>query len=249
MARILITGATGTIGEELTKHLVNEHELTIVGRDFSHFPEDIINRVKIEKRDLIEPENWHGLLDNIEYVIQLAGEADQDADFYGDLLELNYKLPHNLYQAASQAPHLKRIIAASSIHIVDAYPDHMQIKATDPIRPANLYGVSKAYIEALAAYHAYQNGIETIALRIADYKVSEDELDKDADKYGMAMYLSKGDMNHLIDCCLQADLLEPFLIVNGISNNTFLRLSHDDASIHLGYSPQDNAFEINGYFK
>lgn len=89
MAKVLITGATGTIGLELTKHLVDQHELTVVGRDFSDFSEDLKERVKIEKKDLIEPENWDGLLNDIEYVIQLAGEADQNAAFYGDLLEMN----------------------------------------------------------------------------------------------------------------------------------------------------------------
>src|SRR5690625_113389 len=205
MSKILITGATGTIGVELAKHLVDQHELTLVGRDFSDFPEDIAERSTIVTKDLVEPESWDGLLDDIEYVIQLAGEADQEAVFYGDLLELNYKLPHNLYEEATKANKLKRIIFASSIHAVDAYPNDMQVKATDPVRPANLYGVSKVYLEGLAAYHAYVNGIESIGIRIADYKASDDELEKDADKNGMAMYLSREDMNRLIDRCLEAE--------------------------------------------
>ena len=122
MAKILITGATGTIGVELAKHLINKHELTLVGRDFSDVPEAIKNQATIEKRDLLDPEHWKGLLDGIEYVIQLAGEADQEADFYDSLLDLNYKIPHNLYNEATKAKDLKRIIVASSIHIVDGYP-------------------------------------------------------------------------------------------------------------------------------
>jgi len=248
MSKILITGATGTIGVELAKHLVDQHELTLVGRDFSDFPEDIAERSTIVTKDLVEPESWDGLLDDIEYVIQLAGEADQEAVFYGDLLELNYKLPHNLYEEATKANKLKRIIFASSIHAVDAYPNDMQVKATDPVRPANLYGVSKVYLEGLAAYHAYVNGIESIGIRIADYKASDDELEKDADKNGMAMYLSREDMNRLIDRCLEAELEEPFLIVNGISKNAFPRLSYEEARVKLGYEPQDDAFEKNNIF-
>lgn len=248
MAKILITGATGTIGLELTKHLIDQHDLTLVGRDFSDFPDDLTERSTIVKRDLVDPENWDGLLDDIEFVIQLAGEADQEAEFYGDLLELNYKLPHNLFEEAKKAKQLKRIIFASSIHAVDAYPNYMQVKATDPVRPANLYGVSKVYLEGLAAYHAYVNGIESIGIRIADYKASDDELDKNADKNGMAMYLSREDMNRLIDRCLEAELEEPFLIINGISKNTFPRLSYEEARIKLGYEPQDDAFEKNNIF-
>ena len=248
MAKILITGATGTIGVELAKHLINKHELTLVGRDFSDVPEAIKNQATIEKRDLLNPEHWKGLLDGIEYVIQLAGEADQEADFYDSLLDLNYKIPHNLYNEATKAEDLKRIIVASSIHIVDGYPDGVEVKTTDPIRPANLYGVSKAYLEGLAAYHAYSNGIESIAVRIADYKASDEELDEEVDEYGMAMYLSKEDMNRLIDGCIEAELKEPFLIVNGVSNNTFTRLSNEEARVNLGYNPQDNAFEKKNIF-
>lgn len=249
MANIMITGATGTIGTELTKHLVDKHKLTLVGRDFSDFPKELTEKTTVVTADLVKPESWEGLLDDIEYVIQLAGQASPEAEFYESLLDLNYKLPHNLFEEATKAKNLKRIIFASSIHAVDAYPLDTQVKATDPVRPNDLYGVSKVYLEGLAAYHAYINGIESIGIRIADYKASDDELKKDADKNGMAMYLSKRDMNQLIDRCLEAELQEPFLIVNGISKNAFPRLSYEEARIKLGYEPQDDAFEKNNIFK
>lgn len=248
MSNILITGATGVIGTELTKHLKDEHNLTLVDIDFSEFPEELQKGVQIIETDLSVPENVEGLLEKIEYIIQLAGEPDAEAVFYGDLLELNYQIPHNIFKEASNAPYLKRVIFASSIHAVDAYPDNMQIKVTDPIRPADLYGVSKVYLEGLAAYHAYTNNVEAIGIRIADYKASPEELPKDADENAMANYFSARDLNHLVDCCLKAELEEPLLIVNGISNNTFPRLSFEKARIKLGYQPKDNAFEMNGYF-
>lgn len=247
MANILITGATGTIGLQLTQHLIKEHNLTLVGQNFSNFPKELRAESKIIEADLVEPDNWCVLLDEIDYVIQLAGQADPEAEFYGDLLPLNYQLPHNMYQEAIKAKNLKRIIFASSIHIVDAYPTSVQVKIADPIRPADLYGVSKAYLEALAAYHAYISGIESIGIRIADYKASNDEISEGADEYGHAMYFSKDDMNHLIDCCLKAELEEPFLLVNGISNNAFTRLSNEEARIKLGYNPKDDAFKITNF--
>ena len=64
----------------------------------------------------------------------------------------------------------------------------------------------------------------------------------------MAMYFSARDMNHLVDCCLKAELDEPYLLVNGLSNNTFKRLSIDEAKTKLGYQTKDNAFEIARYF-
>lgn len=243
MANILIAGATGAIGTELAKHLINNHDLTLVGRDFSDYPEELMERANIVKKDLVERDSWDGLLDGAEYVIQMAGEADQEAEFYGDLRELNYDIPYNLFDEATKAKDLKRIIFASSIHTVSAYPENIQVKATDPVRPGNLYGVSKVYLEGLATYHAYENGIESIGIRIADYRLNND-LDEAADENGKAMYFSKDDMNRLLDCCLEAELEEPILIVNGISANTFPRLSFETARVKLGYEPQDNAFKL-----
>ena len=249
MAEILITGATGTIGKELTKHLKDKHQLTLVDIDFSEFPNELKQDTKIVETDLVDRENWRGLLKDIEYVIQLAGEPDQHAEFYGDLEELNFEIPHNLFDEALEAKQLKRIIFASSIHAVDAYPNDVQVKTTDPIRPSGLYGVSKVYIEALATHHAYVNDIPSIGIRIADYTVNNEKLlDEEVDEAGMAMFFSARDMNHLIDCCLEADLDEPYLLVNGLSNNTFKRLSIEEAKNKLGYEPQDNAFEITEHF-
>lgn len=64
----------------------------------------------------------------------------------------------------------------------------------------------------------------------------------------MSEYLSKDDMNRLIDCCIAAELREPFLIVDGISNNTRLRLSNEKARVTPGYEPRDDAIRINNFF-
>ncbi len=243
MSKILITGATGTIGTNLTKHLKDKHDLVLVDIDFKTFPENLKKGVEIIQEDLTDPGNWNGLLDDIDYIIQLAGNPDPEADFYDELVGLNYVLPQNLYKEAVKAKSLKRIIFASSIHASDGYPDGVQVKTTDQVRPDDLYGVSKAYLEALASYYAFKEGIESIGIRIGDYKSDDSELDPDSDFNGMAMYFSARDMNHLIDCCLDATLEEPYLLVNGLSNNTFPRLDIHSARVKLGYKPQDNAFE------
>ncbi|GEK90553.1 NAD-dependent epimerase/dehydratase family protein [Alkalibacterium kapii] len=243
MSKILITGATGTIGTQLTKHLKDAHDLILADIDFSSFPSYLKDNVEIKQVDLTKLDAWEGLLDNVEYVIQLAANPDPDADFYDELVGLNYVLPQNLFESALHASELKRIIFASSIHASDAYPDNVQVKTTDQPRPDDLYGVSKVYLEALASYYAFNKGIESIGIRIGDYKTDDQELDPDTDFYGKAMYFSARDMNHLIDCCLKAELDEPYLLVNGISNNSFPRLDIYSAQLKLGYKPQDNAFE------
>lgn len=244
MANILITGATGNIGCELTRHLKENHRLTLVDIDFSEFPNDLNEGTTRVEADLVVADNWKGLLNNIDVVIHLAGQPSPDAEFYGDLKELNYEIPQNLYNEALEAEHLSRVIFASSIHAVHGYPQDVQVKVSDPVRPNNLYGVSKVYLEALASYHAYKNGIESIGIRIGDYTADHTKLKEDIDEYGMSIFLSARDLNQLVELCLSVELDEPYLLVNGLSNNTFPRLSLDEAREKLGYQPIDNAFEI-----
>lgn len=243
MSKLLITGATGAIGKNLTKHLKNSYDLVLADIDFSDFPEELKEGVHLVEGDLSKLDKWDEALDGVEYVIQLAGNPDAEADFYDELIDLNYVLPQNLYKKAAESSTIKRIIFASSIHASDAYPDNVQVKTTDQVRPDDLYGVSKAYLEALGSYYAFKKGVESIGIRIGNYTENDSELDPDSDFHSMGMYFSVRDMNHLIDCCLNAELEEPYLLVNGVSNNSFPRLDIDSARVKLGYQPKDNAFE------
>lgn len=245
MSNILITGASGNIGTVLTEHLKKNHSLTLVDVDFSDFSDFLKEGTEIKEIDLTDPENVNGLFKGIDYVIHLAGDPRPDADFYGSLLDLNYKVPHNIFkEAVKEDTSVKRVIFASSVHAIGGYPPNVQVKTIDYPHPADLYGVSKVYMEALASYHSYKYGQEFIGIRIGGF--DSDITPGTADADGLATHLSKRDMCHLIDCCLTADLKQPFLLVNGVSNNRFPRMDISQAYFDIGYSPQDDAFEMQG---
>ncbi|MGP6139972.1 MULTISPECIES: NAD-dependent epimerase/dehydratase family protein [unclassified Jeotgalibaca] len=241
MAKILITGANGNIGTVLTEYLKPNHELTLVDVEFTNLSDTLLEGLIYLDIDLVKPENWNDLLTDIEYVIHLAGDPSPEADFYGTLLDLNYKVPHNLFEAAIKS-NVKRIIFASSVHAIMGYPKNVQVKTSDYPKPADAYGVSKVYMEALASFHAYTSKQEAIGIRIGgfDSKIEPGVTDMD----GLAIYLSKRDMCHLIDCCLEAELAEPFLLVNGVSNNRFPRMDISQAHFDIGYTPKDDAFKM-----
>lgn len=245
MSSILITGASGNIGVVLTEYLKDRYDLTIVDVDFSDMPEELLEGVTVKEVDLVDPKNWEGLLEGIDYVIHLAGDPRPDAKFYDTLLDLNYKVPHNLFEEAiKKSNHVKRIIFASSVHAIGAYPENVQVKTSDYPRPEDLYGVSKVYMEALASFHAYMHNQESIGIRIGGF---DSEIDPDiADAAGWSTHLSKRDMCHLVDRCLEAELSRPFLLVNGVSNNRFPRMDISQAHFDIGYSPQDDAFDMQG---
>ncbi|MDI5850235.1 NAD-dependent epimerase/dehydratase family protein, partial [Shewanella xiamenensis] len=79
--------ATGTIGEVLTTHLKKNHELTLVDIDFSKSDKELVKGTTTKELDLSVLDNWKGLLEGIEYVIQLAGDPSPDAEFYDSLLD------------------------------------------------------------------------------------------------------------------------------------------------------------------
>lgn len=243
MKTLLITGASGTIGQAIVKHLVGHYQLTLVDQSFEGFPAGLAPDARKISLDLDNSEAWKGLLDDIEYIIHLAGNPDAFAEF-GEVWEPNFIIPKLLFEHAEQANRLKRIIFASSIHAVDGYPKGEEIKVTDPTRPDGYYGISKLYMESVANYYAYQKGIEAVGIRIGNYSTSDSQLSEEIDLQGLAEIITEDDFNHLIDCCLEASLVEPFLIVNGVSNNTFKRLEIDSLKQLIGYEPKANAFQL-----
>lgn len=245
MATILITGATGNIGTVLVDHLKKKYDLILVDIDFSDVPEELLEGTTVKKADLTKPENWEGLLKGVDYVIHLAGDPRPDAEFYDTLLDMNFKMPYNLFsEAVKEGNHVKRIIFASSVHAIQGYPENVQVKVSDYPRPADIYGVSKVYAEALASHFAYNYDQEAIGIRIGGF---DSEIDPEiADADGLATHISKRDMCHLIDRCLEAELREPFMLVNGLSNNRFPRMDISQAYFDIGYQPQDDAFKLQG---
>lgn len=242
MEKILITGAGGTIGQAVTKYLQTDYQLTIVDTDLSKFNQNELNNVIFIEKDLDQADVFLSLLEGIDYVIHLAGNPDNKAEFE-ELIEPNFYIPHYLFKAAANATQLKRIVYASSIHASGNYPSDMQVKVSDTPRPTGYYGASKLFMEAIANYYAYEHGVQSIGIRIGNYLEDIDSYEWGGTVEELAQILTAEDFNQLISCCLQADLHEPAIVVNGLSNHTFPRLDLESARHQLGYQPSYNAFE------
>ena len=248
MTTIMITGASGNIGRILADHLKESYELTLVDIHFHNVDPALLEGTIVKELDLTVAGNWDGLLEGIDYVIHLAGNPSPDAIFDDELIDLNYKMPYYLFKESTKYENfVKRIIFASSIHAVSAYPKNVQVHVDEPVRPGDIYGVSKVYLEGLASHFAFTEGQESIGIRIGNFDENLD--DPIVDEAGLAEYLSPRDLCHLVDCALKAKLVEPFLLVNGLSDNRFPRLDISQARTAIGYRPLDDAFVLKGFFK
>ena len=117
------------------------------------------------------------------------------ADFYGSLLDNNIKAMYNIMAAAKEQG-CRRVVYASSVQVIEGYPLDVQPKATDPVKPMNLYAVTKAYAEALGHYFAYAEGLSNVAVRIGAFEGNR--VHQDPDARTLSVFVSKARLEPLV---------------------------------------------------
>lgn len=238
--KILITGSEGNIGKYLTKHLYLKHDIiaTVKSKESSNIY-DSLESVTTTVLDIEDFSACQNIIKNIDMVIHLAGIPSPDSTFE-DVLNINMIGTRNVLESA-HINGIKRIIFASSAQTIESYSIDRQIETTDPIRPKNLYGVSKCFCEALCSYYSYQKELECISIRIAAFDEVKNQ-NKNLGVRDLSAYLSPKDFCILIDKCIEVNMKEPYYILNAVSNNTYKRLSLENTKSLVGYDPSDNAF-------
>lgn len=178
------------------------------------------------------------MCEGIDTVIHLGADASPDADFASSLLENNIKATYTVFSAAKECG-CRRVIFASSAHVMSAYPPDVQIGVDMPVRPGNMYGVSKAFGENLAAYFAYRERLSCVVVRIGAYT-----LDGNRAQFPMReldAYLSADDFNQLLEKCVEAPDIG-FAIVHAVSDNRFKRLDLTKTRELIDYRPVADSF-------
>ncbi len=249
MAKIAITGSAGTIGRFLTRDLRSDHE--IVGVDL-HEAEAIA-----DVRDL-------GALERAfvgcETVIHLAGVVAVEAS-WDDVYGPNMQGTYNAFEAARRAG-VKRVIFASSNHAVGMYevdnvpaiyePNFgMVLSAETPYRPDSLYGVWKAFGEALGRHYSDAFGLQVTCVRIGSITTADDPRDPsvanssgwlpltEAQKFARyaATWMSQRDFARLVRAILARDVA--FAIVYGVGNNATRFWDLEAGRALFGFWPND----------
>lgn len=240
---ILITGAAGKIGSELTAYLQDKFQLRLADLHTDRLQMYQNTKHEIITLNVADPEACQQACEGIDTVIHLAGDPSPDAGFYESLLDNNIKGTFNMFRAA-QDQGVQRVILASSAQTIEGYPIDAQIYPDTPTRPRNLYGVSKCFGESLASYFAYTEGLQSIAIRIGAYDDFKEE-GPTLEARDMSAYLSPADMCDLFYKSMIATDLEPFTILHGISDNRFKRLNLEDTKKKVHYAPKSDAFALS----
>lgn len=187
--------------------------------------------------DLSEAEGLTELCEGADAVVHRAGVPSPDAEIDA-LLTANILATTHLLQAALAAG-CRRFVFASSAQSIEGYPVDRQIVSDMAVAPANLYGVTKCYGEALCAYYATQKCLSCVALRIGAFEPVEGHALANA--RDLSAWLSPKDAVHLFTRAIEADI-DGFFIGHGISNNRSKRLDLTETKRVLGYASVDDAF-------
>lgn len=237
---VAITGASGLIGDLLTKHLEGRYEV----RPLSRADADVTDLEALERA-----------FAGVEAVVHLAATSDVESP-WDAVLPANVIGVYNVYEAARRAG-VERVVFASSNHAVGMYqwddawfPEGGEpriVPADAPVRPDTFYGASKVWGEALGRYYVERlEALSVICLRIGwvtehdepptPLHAARKEVQHVRDR-GPGMWLSQRDCVTLIEAALLAD--QRFAIAYGVSDNTGRWLSLEEGERLLGWRPQD----------
>jgi uronate dehydrogenase len=225
---LLITGAAGEIGRVLRAGLYDGKRklrlLDIQPQDPAREHEEIVTA------DLADIAALERAASGVDCIVHLAGVPREGA--WEAILPNNIVGTYNLLEAARRAG-VKRVIFASSNHVIGYYRANQAVGVTEPERPDSRYGVSKAYGEALGRMYADKYGVEVACLRIGSFRARPE------DARQLATWISHRDMVELTRCCIDARSFH-FLILYGVSDNARNRWLNPHAA-DIGYRPRDNA--------
>lgn len=236
--KILLTGASGRIGRTWFKAMCNTYDFILTDL---HMPDyEIGSPHQFFQADLAKQGAAEKLLTAAEpdAVVHLAGIPDAGATFE-QLLPANILSTTWLLEAVA-ATSCSRFVFASSAQTIEGYPVDVQIHPGLAVAPANLYGVTKCYGEALCSFYATQRGLSCVALRIGAFEPKNAAALKTARDY--SAWLSPEDAVRLLTSATEAENIT-FFIGYGISDNRFKRFDLSRTREVLGYQPVDDAFQ------
>jgi uronate dehydrogenase len=226
--RVLLTGAAGRIGSCLREGLRGaalELRLTDVRTIDDLSAGETFAPAALEDADAVAR-----AVAGTQAVIHLGGVPDEAAF---DVLEgPNLRGAFNVFEAARRAG-VRRVVYASSNRITGFYPASRHLGGTEPVRPDGLYGVTKAFGEALGRLYADKFGLEVICVRIGSFE------DRPWESRHLTTWLSPADAVRLFSACLDAPDVG-FEVIYGVSANA-RRWWDLGPAARLGYQPEDDA--------
>jgi uronate dehydrogenase len=227
-AQLLMTGAAGGLGQAMRERLKKNCDLLRLS-DISPMPPAQAGE-EVVQVDLADADAVKSMVAGCQAIVHFGGVSTEQA--WDPILKANIVGAYNLYEAA-RIHGVKRVIFASSNHVMGFYRQNEVVDALNPPRPDGLYGLSKAFGEDISRLYFDRYGIETACVRIGS------SFPEPRDRRMLATWLSYDDLHRLITACLCTPVLG-HSIIYGTSNNSVSWYDNHLAK-HIGFVPQDSS--------
>ncbi|MBI1295531.1 NAD-dependent epimerase/dehydratase family protein [bacterium] len=150
---ILVTGATGFIGQHLCRFLLTKgSKIRGVCRNSKFFADETPEIEWVQIPEIGPETNWSEALDGVEYVVHLAALAHQmgiKADGRtAEFMRTNALGTHRLAEAIAKTEHISRLLFLSSIGAVKSFSEEVVSEQTQ-CQPDTEYGQSKLAAETV----------------------------------------------------------------------------------------------------
>lgn len=226
--RLLLTGAAGNLGLVLRPRLkANADILRVSDVAAMATAED---GEEVVQCNLADASAVSELVRGTDAIVHLGGVSVERP--FEEILPANIQGVYNVYEAA-RLHGVRRVVFASSNHVIGFYEQGQILDAGVPLRPDGYYGLSKAYGENLSRFYFDRYGIQTVCLRIGS------SFPEPKDRRMLVTWLSHDDLTDLVI----RSLFTPdvgHLIVYGASANRDSWWDNSGAAL-LGFAPKDSS--------
>ncbi len=162
---ILVTGASGFLGNELVKQLVaNNESVRIIVRpssDISHLA-SIKDKIEIMEGDILDVPSLEVAMDGIEKIYHSAAVIGYDDSFYDSMYKCNIEGTANVVNVALTKG-IKKLLHVSSIAAIGGKPNDLISEETkwEKNEWTTHYGITKMLAER-EVWRAKQEGLEVV---------------------------------------------------------------------------------------
>ena len=239
--KLFITGAAGLVGSALRRYLRERYDFRLLFH--SKIPE-VEPGDEVVVSDLSNFENMVEACDGVDAIAHLGiavpGRGAPRTLYNQMIMETNIKGTYNIFEAA-RINKVSKVIFASTNHVTGFYErENVYTTPNMPVRPDSMYGISKAFGEAMGRHYHDEYGMSVYCIRIANFP-NTDEVNTDYEP-GLNRWLSARDMSELTACCIEAPHPQ-FGIFYGVSKGGEKKWDISNAKELVGWEPQDNGIK------
>lgn len=228
MKKIVLTGAAGNLGKILRAPLAAMCE-QLLSTDIAEGVGDLAANEIFVQADLAKMEDIRPLLEGADMVIHFGAIVDEIP--FEEMWGANFVGSYNIWQAAKEHG-VRRVVYASSIHVMGMYPKTVAITPDMPHRPDTYYGLAKCFTEDLGRMFWEKEGLESVHIRILS------ATSRPGNARALGSWLSPDDLVQVVTRAIDTPVVG-FTVIYGVSDNDRSPVDNTTSG-HLGYRPKDN---------